>query len=52
MVAFVHDEMSIISDNIIDLSLANEALNQGHVNLAFRFAAAAADHADCVTRHT
>ena len=52
MVAFVDDEMPIISDDIIDLSFANEALDQGDVNLAFRFAAAAADHADCVTRHT
>jgi len=50
MVAFVHDEMPIISDNIIDLSLANEALYKGDINLTIWFATAAADHAHRVTR--
>ena len=41
MVAFVNDEMSIIADDIIDLSLANEALDQGDIDLPFRLATTA-----------
>ena len=52
MVAFVDDEMPIIADDIIDFSLANEALDQSNVNLTFRFATTSADHADRVTWHT
>src|ERR1700693_1090414 len=51
MVAFVDDEMPIIADHIIDLSLANEALDQGDVNLPLRLATTAADHADLVRWH-
>ena len=52
MVAFVDDEMPIIADDIIDFALANQALDQGDVNLTFRLATTAADHADRVTRHS
>ena len=51
MVAFVDDEMPIITDDIIDFAPANQALDQGDVDLTFRFAAAAADYADRVTLH-
>ena len=40
MVAFVDDEMPIVADDIIDFALANQALDQGDVDLTFRFATA------------
>ena len=52
MVAFIDYEMTIIAYYIIDLSLANKALDQGDVNLTLRLATTAADHADRVSRHS
>lgn len=52
MVAFINYEMPIIADDIINLSLANQALDQGDVNLTFRLATTAADHAYRVTRYS
>ena len=52
MVALINYEMPIIADDIIDLALTNQALDQGDVNLTFRLATTAADHADRVTRHS
>jgi hypothetical protein len=35
MVAFVDHEMPIITDDIVDFSPANQALDQGDINLTF-----------------
>jgi hypothetical protein len=50
MVAFVDHEMPIIADDVVDLPFADKALDQGDVNLTFRFTPAAADHANRLAR--
>ncbi len=50
MVAFIDYHMSIIANNIIDLSFANKALDQCYINLALWFATTTAYHAYRIAR--
>ena len=50
VVAFVHDEMSVIADQIIHDSLARQALNERHVERPGRLLSPAADSADLLRR--
>jgi hypothetical protein len=44
MMAFVHGEMPVLADKIVDLPFADKALNQGDIDLTLRFAATSPDH--------
>ena len=50
MMAFVHDEMPVLADKIVDLPFTDKALNQGDIDLTFRFAPTAPDHPDRLAR--
>jgi len=50
MVAFVDHEMPIIPDDIVNLSFANKALDQGDINLTLRLTTTASYHADRIAR--
>jgi hypothetical protein len=52
VMAFVHDQMTVFPDAVIDYAGADEALDQRHVERAVRLVAAAADAADGPGRQT
>ncbi|EXI75345.1 MAG: hypothetical protein AW07_01246 [Candidatus Accumulibacter sp. SK-11] len=52
VMAFVHDQMTVVPDTVIDHAGADEALDQRHVERAVRLVAAAADAADGLGRQS
>ena len=52
MMAFVNDEMTVLTDLIIHHALAHQALNESHVNQAVRLFASGSDATNFLGRQT
>jgi len=48
MMTFVNDDMLVVADKIVDLSLADEALDQSHIDYPLRLSLARPDYANGV----
>ena len=46
MVAFIDDQMTVVGDDVLNLAVADEALNESHIDDARRLSFTAANNAD------